>query len=74
MTAGTWLSNGIFRVSWDSVTGITYNVAWKRTLTDAVWRVLGSVPAATGSAQSVCLDNTATNAPSRFYRIAVPVP
>jgi len=74
MTEGLPLSNGVFRVSWDSVEGITYTVAWKRTLTDAVWRVLGSVPAATGTVQSVCLDHTVTNAPSRFYRIAVPVP
>ncbi len=74
LVEGARVSNGVSRVVWDSVEGVTYHVAWKASLTDAVWTALSSLPGATGETQTVVFDNTVSNAPVRFYRVSVTAP
>jgi hypothetical protein len=59
-------TNGI-TISWNAITGLTYQVQFKNNLSDTTWTNLpGNVAASNGVALK--LDPAATNT-TRFYRI-----
>jgi hypothetical protein len=57
-------------IKWPSVAGKIYGVAYKNSLTAAVWTNLGSVITATGSSASYN-DSTANQSSARFYVVFV---
>lgn len=69
----TSLSDGSTTVYWSAVSGRTYQVQYKDSVSDTSWLSLpGTVIAADATAAKV--DNTATTSPNRFYRVMLVAP
>jgi hypothetical protein len=62
-------TSGGFKLTWASVPGHTYRIAYKSTLKDANWTVLGSDITA-NSASTSWTDTTSSQANQRFYIVA----
>jgi hypothetical protein len=58
-----------FKLTWATVPGHTYRIAYKSSLTDANWTVLGSDITA-NSASTSWTDTTSTQSNQRFYIVA----
>ena len=61
------ISGGNAELTWNTISGKTYQVQYKASLSDAAWTNLGSPIAATGDSISIS-DPVAQNT-QRFYRI-----
>lgn len=62
------LENNTFRVSLQTLTGRTYYLEYKNSISDASWTRL---PGVAGNGAVTSLTNRTVGVPSRFYRVAV---
>jgi len=62
------LENSAFRVSLQTITGTTYYLEYKNSISTANWNRL---PGVAGNGLVRVLTNTAVDTPYRFYRVTV---
>jgi hypothetical protein len=65
---GVSVIGGSVRISWDSRSGITYQVQSKDDLNDPAWQNIGAEVTA-GGATSSFTDGSATPKPQRYYQV-----
>ena len=70
ITGVTRAGDGTIQLIWNSVSGITYRVQYKDSLTNPNWSNLGGAITATGATTSAT-DFPGSN-PTRFYRVIIP--
>jgi hypothetical protein len=63
------LSNGGFSLSWNTATGLNYQVQYTTDLSQSAWANLGSPVLGTGSTLSISDTNATAASPRRFYRL-----
>jgi hypothetical protein len=61
------ISNGLAKISWNSVTGQTYTLQYKNNLTDTNWQ--DAPPSVIASQASCCATNALAGSTRRFYRV-----
>jgi hypothetical protein len=64
-----YFQNGQLVLRWNSVPGRTYQIEFKRDLTQSAWRPLGNVVTASGP--TTTLADNLRSVPQRFYRVRV---
>ncbi len=69
----TQASGENFSITWDSVEGVVYELAYREEFSAESWSTLATVTGVVGNATTV-VDTLPAGTPRRFYRVAVPVP
>jgi len=63
------VTNGLATITWGSISGVTYKLQYKNTLTETNWHDVSPTTTATGATATAT--NVLGSAPQRFYRVAI---